>query len=193
MQSPTPDTGIQCIDASQNWHALFTRHQHEKSVAYALTSKGYEVYLPLYRSVHRWKDRSKELWFPLFACYVFIRGGLERRLQIVRTPGILQIVGWGGRPAVIPVSQLDAVRKMIENSRSVEPHPFLNYGDRVRVINGPLAGVEGILMRKKGSVRLIVSVEMLGRSASVEIAGSDVVRTGSFPAPIVLNRHSASA
>jgi transcription antitermination factor NusG len=193
MQSPTPDTGIQCVDGSQNWHALFTRHQHEKSVAYALTSKGYEVYLPLYRAAHHWKDRLKELWLPLFSCYVFIRGGMERRLQIVRTPGILQIVGWGGQPAVIPVMQLDAVRKMIESSHSVEPHPFLTCGDRVRVINGPLAGVEGILVRKKGSVRLIVSVEMLGRSASVEIAGTDVVRTGSFPPPNVSNRLSASA
>ncbi len=185
MQLPRPETGIDCVDNSQNWHALFTRHQHEKFVASSLSSKGHEVYLPLYRSVHRWKDRVKELWLPLLSCYVFIQGGMDRRLQIVSTPGILQIVGWAGRPAIVPIEQLDAIRRMIESSLGVEPHPFLNCGDRVRVIKGPLVGLEGILARMKGSVRLVVSMEMLGRSASVEIDRWDVQRIGPFRPPVL--------
>lgn len=191
MQSSSLTRGIQIAGEEQNWHALFTRHQHEKSVAQALSSKSHEVYLPLYRSVHRWQDRFKELWLPLFSCYVFLRGGIDRQLQILTTPGVLQIVGWGGRPAVIPASQLDAIRKMLESSLPVEPHPYLQRGDIVSVIRGPLQGLEGILSRNKGSVRLVISMEMLGRSISVEVSASDVIRM--MPASQRAMSHGVSA
>ena len=80
---------------TSGWHALYTRHQHEKVVAQALTGKGFEVFLPLYSAVRRWKDRQKELSLPLFPSYVFIRGGLDRMLNIVTTPGVHALVGWG--------------------------------------------------------------------------------------------------
>src|SRR5690349_17809714 len=118
---------------SPNWYAIFTRHQHEKSVAIALSYKKYEVFLPLYRSVRQWQDRAKQLCFPLFPCYVFIREGMDRQLQILTTPGIIHIVGWGGRPAIIPQSQLDAVKRIIESRLTVETHPYLQSGDLVRV------------------------------------------------------------
>jgi transcription antitermination factor NusG len=165
-----------------NWYALFTRHQHEKSVALALSNKGYEVYLPLYRAVRRWQDRSKQLCFPLFPCYAFIRGGMERQLQIRTTPGMLQIVSWGGRPAAIPQSQLDAVRTIIESGLQVEAHTYLQSGDRVRIKSGPLMGMEGVLTRKKDVIRLVVSLDLLGRSAAVEIDGSNVERLAPHPA-----------
>jgi len=185
MQSSIVTTRIQEAEAGEDWHALFTRHQHEKSVAQALSSKGHEVYLPLYRAVRRWNDRSKKIWLPLFSCYVFMRGGIERQLQILTTPGVLQIVGYGGRPAVVPASQLDAVRKMIQCSLPVEPHPYIQPGDPVRVIRGPLRGIEGVLSRNKGSVRLVISMEMLGRSVSADISSSDV-------APILPHSQRAS-
>jgi len=178
MRSPTQNAETQDLNAGLHWHAVFTRHQHEKAVANCLLNKGHEVYLPLYRSLHRWKDRTKELWLPLFSCYVFIRGGMERRLQVRTTPGLLQIVEWGGHPAIIPQTQLDSVRQMIESSLDVEPHPFLQSGDCVRVTRGPLVGLEGILTRRKGSGRLVVSMEILCRSAAVEVNCSDVERIG---------------
>jgi transcription antitermination factor NusG len=187
------ETEIQSAAGAPNWHALFTRHQHEKSVASALSNKTHEVYLPLYRSVRQWQDRAKRLWLPLFPCYVFIRAGMDRQLQILTTPGIIHIVGCGGRPAIIPQEQVDAVRLMIESRLTVETHPYLQFGDRVRVKTGPLMGLEGILTRKKGVARLVVSMEMLGRSAAVEIDALDVERIGPFPAVKLSPRISASA
>lgn len=186
-------TDIQDATSAQNWYALFTRHQHEKSVAFGLWSKNLEVYLPLYRSVRRWQDRAKQIWLPLFPSYVFIREGMDRQLQIVTTPGVLHIVGWAGRPAIVPQAQLDAVRQIVESSLRVETHPYLQCGDRVRVKTGPLMGLEGILTRTKGVARLVVSMEMLGRSAAVEIDVSNVERIGPIPAVRISNRISATA
>jgi transcription antitermination factor NusG len=158
------------------WHALYTRHQHEKVVAQALSGKGFDVFLPQYRTVHRWKDRQKELLLPLFPNYVFIRGGLDRMLFLVTTPGIHSLVGWGGRPAQIPSEEIEAVRRLVESSLQVEPHPFLKCGDRVRIKSGPLEGIEGILVRKTRGFRLVLSVEMLSKSAAVEVDVSMVER-----------------
>jgi transcription antitermination factor NusG len=185
--------GIQSAVDAPNWYALFTRHQNEKSVAIALSNKGYEVYLPLYRSVRRWRDRAKQIMLPLFPCYVFICRGMDRQLQIITTPGVIQIVGLGGHPAIVPQTQLDAVRQIIESCLYVETHPYLQCGDRVRVKAGPLMGLEGILTRKKGVAQLVVSMEMLGRSAAVEIDVSNVERIGPFPALRLSNRLSVSA
>lgn len=184
---------IRSATGVSNWHALFTRHQHEKSVALALSNKFHEVYLPLYRSERQWQDRAKKLWYPLFPCYLFIRGGMDRQLQIITTPGVIQIVGWGGHPAIIPQPQLNAVRQIIESCVIVETHPYLQCGDRVRVKTGPLMGLEGILTRKKGVARLVVSMEMLGRSAAVEIDVLNVERIGPITAPRRSDRISASA
>jgi transcription antitermination factor NusG len=162
-----------------SWHALYTRHQHEKIVAQILTSKGFEVFLPLYRAMHRWKDRNKELSLPLFPCYVFLKGGLHRRLDIVTTPGMYSFVGTQERAAVIPLAEIDAIRRATESSVRMEPHPFLKCGDRVRIKSGPLQGVEGFLVRKKNLYRLVLSVELLGRAASMEVDGFIVERLSS--------------
>ena len=161
-------------DADSAWYAVYTRHQHEKTVARSLESRGHQVFLPLYGSMHRWQDRIKQLWLPLFPCYVFVRGGLDRRVQILSTPGACMIVGWGGRPAAIPQAEITAVRQVVESSLRAEPHPLLKCGDRVRVKFGALQGVEGFLVRKKNVFRLVISVEMLGGSAAVEVDGCNV-------------------
>lgn len=176
-----------------NWYALSTRHQYEKSVALALSNKNHEVYLPLYSTVRQWQDRTKLLSLPLFPGYVFIREGMDRSLQILTTPGIVRIVGWGGHPAIVPQAQLDAVRRILESRLTVETHCYLECGDRVRVKRGPLAGLEGILIRKKGQARLVVSMEMLGQSAAVEIDISNVGRIGPLPALALPHRYSVSA
>ena len=176
-----------------NWYALFTRHQHEKAVATALSNKGHEIYVPLYRSVRRWQGRAKYVALPLFPCYAFIREGMDRPLQILTTPGVLQIVGYGGRPATISLAQLDAVRQIVESGLSVETHAYLQCGDRVRIKSGPLVGLEGILARKKDSVRLVVSLDMLGRSAAVEVDVLNVERIGPLPSQALPRNLSASA
>ena len=139
-----------------------------------LSAKGFEVFLPLYESIRRWKDRTKVLSLPLFPCYVFVRGGINRRLQVVSTPGVHMILFNGEHVAIIPDDQIDAIRMAVESPIRVEPHPFLKCGERVRVTRGPLEGVEGVLVRKKNLYRLVLSVEMLAQAVSVEIDASEV-------------------
>ncbi len=156
------------------WWALYTRHQHEKVVAEMLSAKGLEVFLPVYESRRRWKDRSKVISFPLFPCYVFVRGELHRRLEIVTTPGVHMILYHGDRAATIPEAEIEAIRRSIDGNLRVEPHPFLKCGERVRIKRGPLEGVEGVLVRKKSVCRLILSVDMLAQSVAVEVEAIDV-------------------
>jgi transcription antitermination factor NusG len=162
-----------------SWYAIYTRHQHEKAIAQFLSAKGLEVFLPLYNATRRWKDRTVHLSLPLFPCYLFLRGMMERRLEVVTTPGIVSILSINGEPATIPECEIESVRKAIEWGNRVEPHPFLRCGDRVRVISGPLQGLEGILVRKKNLYRLVLSVEILERSAAVEVDVSAVERVAS--------------
>lgn len=171
---PPFETIDETISEASDWWALYTRHQHEKVVAEMLGLKGFEVFLPLYESLRRWKDRKKLLSLPLFPCYVFVRGGLNRKLQVVTTPGVHMILYRGERVATIPEPEIQAIQRAVEGPYRVEPHPFLACGARVRVTRGPLEGVVGVLARKKNLYRLVLSVEMLARSVGVEIDASDV-------------------
>jgi transcription antitermination factor NusG len=155
--------------APREWWTVYTRHQHEKTVAENFSSSGLDVFLPLYNVIRQWKDRRKHLSLPLFPCYVFFRGESERRVQVLSTPGVHSVLTTGGRPAAIPEVEIEAIRRAVESPLRVEPHPFLRCGDRVRIKSGPLADIEGILVRRKGSYRLILSAELLQKSIAVEV------------------------
>jgi transcription antitermination factor NusG len=157
------------------WCVVYTRHQHEKSVGEMLEAKGFQTFLPLYESTRRWKDRQKVLSLPLFPCYVFVRGAMNRRLPVLTVPGVHKIISHGERIATVPEQEIEAIRMTLEGKLKVAPHPFLRCGDRVRVTRGSLEGVEGILTRKKNLYRLVLSVDMLAQSVSVEIDALDVV------------------
>lgn len=163
-------------DLNRKWYAVSTRHQHERSAARILEYKQFEVFLPLYKALRRWQDRIKELSVPLFPGYLFVREEPERMLPVLTTPGVCSIVSYGGRPAAVPFSEIEDVRRIVQSALRVEPHPFLKGGDWVRVKYGPIAGVEGILLRKKNIARLVLSVEMLGKSAAVEVDATHVER-----------------
>lgn len=146
------------------WWAEYTRHQHEKVAAGMLSAKGFEVYLPLYASARRWKDRRQLLEIPLFPGYAFVRGGRRRRLQVVMTPGVHRILRDGERAAIVREDEIDAIRHAVEGRLRVEPHPYLNAGKHVRGKHGALRGIEGILDRQKNQWRLVLSVEVLAQS-----------------------------
>ena len=169
------------------WWAVYTRHQHEKIVARMLLGKGFEVFLPLYDSTRRWKDRDKLLSLPLFPCYLFVRAEDDRRLQIVTTPGVYMLLSDGEGTATVPDDEIDAIRRTARAAFPMEPHPFLKCGERVRVKRGALEGVEGILVRKRSQDRLVLSVEMLSQSVGVEIDTVDVepalLHRMTFPIP----------
>jgi transcription antitermination factor NusG len=166
--------------AASPWWAVYTRHQHEKTVAEMLVAKGFEVFLPLYESTRRWKDRRMVLSLPLFPCYVFVRGGLDRKLQVVTTPGIHMILYRGEQVAIVPSQEIEAIQRVVDGPCQIEPYPFLKCGKRVRVVRGSLEGVEGILVRKKNLFRLVLSVDMLAQSVAVEVHASDVEPCGDF-------------
>jgi transcription antitermination factor NusG len=159
-----------------NWYALYALHQHEKAVSRHLGQIGFKVFLPLYREVHRWSDRRKHVELPMFPCYVFFSGDLARRFEILNTPGVVSLVCSGGQVGVIPSAELEAVRKVVSSASVVQPHPFVQCGERIRVRSGPLKGVEGVVIRKKDSMRLVLSVEMLRCSVAVEVDGALVER-----------------
>jgi transcription antitermination factor NusG len=167
----SPNVGV---PASEGWWAIYTRHQHEKVVADMLTARGFDIFLPLYESTRHWKDRQKILSLPLFPCYLFIRGGLERRLQVVTTPGVHMVLYRGDRVAMVPQDEIEAVQRALASPARVEPHPYLKCGMRVRVIRGPIEGVQGILVRKKNLCRLVLCVDMLSQSVAVEVNAGDV-------------------
>lgn len=177
MTLTAPKTQIaSCED--QPWWAIYTRHQHEKTVADMLSTKGFDVFLPLYDSMRRWKDRKKLISLPLFPCYVFVKGGFERKLQVVSTPGVHMMLYRGDQIATIPEEEMAAIRTVVEGRFQVEPHPFLKCGQRVRVLRGAMEGVEGILTRKKNLFRLVLSVDMLAQSVAVEVNAADVEPVG---------------
>jgi transcription antitermination factor NusG len=169
-------TPVQSVNGPTPWYAVYVRHQHEKTVAQTLSSKGFETLLPLYHSTRHWKDRTKVLSLPLFPCYVFINGGPERRLDILTTPGIYALVSSGGNPAAIQPAEIESIRRAVDSGARMEPHAFLKSGDLVRVTSGPLAGIVGILVLKKKLFRLVLSVEMLGKAAALEVDALTVNR-----------------
>jgi len=157
------------------WYALYTRPRHEKRVCEQLMEKQIEAFLPLQREIHRWKDRNKEVWLPLFTGYLFVHFRLQDRLKALQLPGAIRLVSANGRPTPIPDAELDSLRHALDSGIPLHKHGHLRVGRRVRVCRGALAGAEGILVRQKGGHRLILSIELIQRSVSVEVDATDVI------------------
>lgn len=162
------------------WFALQVRIRHESDVALHLQGKGYEWFLPQYKTRRRWSDRVKQLEVPLFPGYVFCRFNPQDRLPILKTPGVRQIVGNQHTPLPVDESEIRALQTLVLSGAPNQPYPFLTVGDRVRVQSGALRGLEGILVDVKGRQRLVISVTLLCRSVAVEIDWADVVPVRTF-------------
>ena len=154
---------------SGSWYALRIKSRHERIVASALYGKGYEVFLPLYRDRRRWSDRVKELELPLFPGYLFCRFDVTKRLPILTTPGIVQVVGLGRTPLPIDETEIAAIQSIVISRLNAQPWPYLKVGQKVRIEQGPLTGLGGILLALKKPHRLVVSVTLLQRSVAVEV------------------------
>lgn len=154
--------------AEPHWYAAYTRANHEKKVAEQLGRRGVDHFLPLYETVHQRKDRRVHLSLPLFPSYVFVRLSLRDRLPLLQVPGVVYMVGFGSLPAVMPDEEIATLRNGLDESLHARPHPYLTAGRRVRIKNGPLTGIEGILRRRKGNWRVVLSVDLIQRSIAVE-------------------------
>jgi transcriptional antiterminator NusG len=162
-----------------SWYAIYTRPRHERTVNVHLVEAGITAFLP---EMERWssrKDRRKKVWYPIFPGYLFINTELssESRLKVIKTKGVVRILGHRGIPAAIPEHQIEAIQKAIDSRKNISSFPYLKTGQIVRVVSGPLGGVEGIFISEKGKGKLIISVDILQRSVSVEIEEADVERT----------------
>src|SRR5437667_1572065 len=157
-----------------HWYAAYTCANHEKQVAAELLGRGVEHFLPLYGSVRRWKDRRVKLDLPLFPGYVFVRLALVERLRVVQIPSVDRLVGFNGLPTALPDTEMEIIRSGLSQSLRAEPHPFLTIGRRVRMTGGPFAGLEGVLTRKKGNLRVVVSLKLIQRSVVVDVDAADV-------------------
>ncbi len=155
------------------WYAAYTHPRHEKRVAQQMEGNRIQCFLPVYKSVRRWKDRRKQLELPLFPGYVFVRIALRDRLQVLQLPGVVHLVSFNGKPAVLADSEIESLRGLTQNY-GVEPHPYLKAGRRVRVHSGPMAGVEGILVRRKEKFRVVLSIHLIQRSVAVEVDETEV-------------------
>ena len=158
----------------RRWYAAYTSANHEKRVAEQFVARDVEHFLPVYDSVRRWKDRRVTLQMPLSPGYVFVCMALRDRLQVQQVPGVAHLVGFDGSPAAIPDQEIDALRASLESGVRAEPHPYLTVGRRVRLRSGPLAGMQGILLRRKGNFRVVISIELIQRSLVVHLDAVDV-------------------
>lgn len=172
---------MQICGAKSQWFAVRTAAGREKAVAGQLQSKGYEEFLPLYRSRRQWCDRVKELETALFPGYLFCKFDFNQRLPILITPGVQMIFGAGMLPTPVSDAEIEALRRVIASGAPAEPHDYLAVGQRVRIREGSLAGVEGILAEAKNSWRMVLSVELLRRSVAVEVDRAALAPVGPSP------------
>lgn len=158
----------------QHWYAAYTCANHEKHVAAELQARAVEHFLPFYSSTRRWKDRRMILQLPLFPGYVFVRLALRDRLRVLQIPSLVRLVGFGGLAVPMPDDEMETMRSGLSGQLRVEPHPFLTVGRRARIKSGPLAGLKGILLRKKGNFQFVLSVELIQRSVIVDVDIADI-------------------
>jgi len=169
----THAAGPGAAHSEARWYAAYTCANHEKRVAEQFGLREIEHFLPLYRSVRRWKDRRVTLDIPLFPGYVFVRMTLGDRLGVQQVPGVAWLVGFNGIPAELPEGEIGAIRSSLGLGVRAEPHPYLRAGLRVRIKNGPLAGMAGVLLRRKGCSRLIISIQLIQRSVALDVDLAD--------------------
>ena len=156
-----------------DWYAVWTRSRHEKLVRDQLQQKHIEVFLPTIMKWSRWKDRKKQVEWPLFPGYCFARFDVADRLPILKCTGVVTIVGTNG-PSPIPPIEIESIRQLIDSELAFDPCPLIKEGMMVEVKAGPLKGVVGRLVRKGSHARLVLSVDLIGQAVSVQVDAADV-------------------
>lgn len=162
------------VGAEAYWYAAYTCPNHEKKVAKQLDRRSIEQLLPVYYSVRQWQDRKVRLARPLFPGYVFVRIPVQQRLRVLEVPGVARLVGFGSEPARLPDEDIRSIQCCMAGEVSVEPSPYACIGRRVRVKNGPLCGLTGVVVRLRNRTRLVLSIDLIRSSATIEADQLDV-------------------
>ena len=156
------------------WFAAYTTPRHEKAVARHFEVRNVEYFLPLVRTVRRWKNGCKVLVeLPVFPNYLFVRASQNACSRLLTIPGLLALVGQGRTALAIPDAEIDLLRRELP-LRKYEPHPYLVAGCKVRIVAGPLAGACGVLLRKKTNLRVVLSIDLIRQSVAVEVDADEI-------------------
>lgn len=162
------------LEECRKWFAAYTTPRHEKAVVRQLDVYSVESFLPLYRSARQWKNGCRvKVDRPLFPNYVFVHVHRRDAVKVLQLPGVLSIVSAGREPSCLPHSEIEALRSGLP-LRQFEPHPYLVVGDKVRIISGSLVGMIGVLVRKKNEFRVVLTLDLIRQSVSVEIGIDEV-------------------
>jgi transcription antitermination factor NusG len=174
IEGETAPAAPPCGQSQANWYALYTAPRHEKRVAEQVRQRRFSCLLPLYRSVRRWKDRRKELDLVLFPGYVFVQMALDNKLKVLQLPGVVRLVSFNGQPVALPAGEVEALQNRLSTIAKIAPHAYLHKGRRVRVQSGPMQGLEGIIVRRKNTCRVVFSIDLIMRSVAVEVDEADL-------------------
>jgi transcription antitermination factor NusG len=162
------------LDVTSRWYAVYSLSNHEKRVEVRLEAKGIEVFLPLSKVVKQWKNRTTAIvQQPLFTGYVFVRISPRERVKVLDTAGVLSLVGVAGKATPLPDSEIEALRSRF-HLRPFEPYPYLKVGERARIRSGPLAGFEGIVVRKDDRLRIVLTIDLIMRSVAVHVEAHEI-------------------
>jgi transcription antitermination factor NusG len=175
------DLNKKTAEPPPQWFALYTNSCQEKRVAEHCHVRDIESFLPVYRSIRRWRNGcTVNLERPLFTGYVFVRVNQTHRVRVLELPGVVSIVGAARQPTPLPDADIETLRNGV-HLLNAEPHRFLNVGERVKIRNGPLEGMTGIMVRKKNSLRVVLTLDLIMKSISVEVDGQDLEVVGHEP------------
>lgn len=162
---------VKTIDRPR-WYVAYTLPRHEKAVASRLTSQGVEPYLPLYSTMRNWNHRRVEVDLPLFPGYVFVRMLRSDRIRILSRPGIIRLLSANGDLAIFPDEEMESIRSSLATWKA-RPYPFLTSGKQIRIRQGPFAGLEGTILRRKGKMRLLININIIQSAMLLELDAAD--------------------
>ena len=160
------------VDMRPHWYVAYTLPRHEKSVADRLQSRDVETYLPLYSLVRTWNRRRVEVELPLFPGYVFVKMIITDRVRVLAHPGVIRLVGFNGNAVALPDGEIERLRSSLATWKA-EPYPFLTAGKQVKIKSGPFVGFQGRIIRRKGKMRLIVSLELIQSAILLELDAAE--------------------
>ena len=152
-----------------SWYAIYTRPRHEKKVHAKLTEKDIETFLPMITRKRQWKDRKKNVEMPLFSSYLFVDFEYKYRFDVLETDGVVKIVNFNGVPAVVPDWQIESLKQMLAFPKTLQLETYIRPGELVEVTEGPMQGMRGTVVNRKNSNRLVLTIEGIMQSVSVEV------------------------
>lgn len=162
------------IEPVRHWFALYTASNHEKKIEQLLRIKKIETFLPLYTATRRWKNRTTaKVQLPLFPCYVFVKIARKESIRVLEIPMVHSIVGNAREALALPDDEIAALRSGL-HLRQVDPYPYVKTGARARIRSGPLAGLEGVVVRKDARLRVVLSIDLIMKSVAVQVDAAEI-------------------